>query len=186
MSRFKNITYAAPAELASISATNGNINRRARTGGPRFEEGTRSCKDGVEGYRQAGLSLPDLGVGTLNTWYAPTQVESLNDLHRILQLNRFPFLLLNGSAASYLLFSVIRCSAFSGACPTGATSSLISLLGLPAWSRPLELCVPLLGSVWCAFCLPVAELSTRSSRICFFIRASCFAARSALISLLAK
>lgn len=54
-----------------------------------------------------------------------------------LQLNRSPFLLLKTSAASYLLFSRILCSGVAGACPTGATSSLASLLGLPAWSNSL-------------------------------------------------
>lgn len=48
------------------------------------------------------------------------------------QLKRSPFRLRNGSAASYLLFSLARCSASTGAWLTGAASSLISLLGLPA------------------------------------------------------
>lgn len=51
------------------------------------------------------------------------------------QLNLSPFLLLQTSLASYLLFSPIRCASFSGACLVGAGSDeLASRLGLAAVS----------------------------------------------------
>jgi hypothetical protein len=55
------------------------------------------------------------------------------------QLNRSPFLLLYGSAASYLLRSLIFWSIVSGEWPTAATSSPTSELGSPAWSNPFTL-----------------------------------------------
>lgn len=50
------------------------------------------------------------------------------------QLNLSPFLDLNGSDVSYLLFSLTLCPSLSGACLVGAGSIVASWLGDPEWS----------------------------------------------------
>ena len=50
------------------------------------------------------------------------------------QLNLSPFFALNGSAVSYLLFSLTLCPSLSGACLVGAGSKVASWLGEPELS----------------------------------------------------
>ena len=114
------------------------------------------------------------------------------------QLKRSPFLLLYGSAASYLLLSLIFWSSVSGECPTAATSSLASELGLPAWSSPFTFMTMVSGSWSLSFFdffgfayvwsepVGVAYCSKRRRRACFWNSASWRAARSALMDFLAK
>ena len=117
---------------------------------------------------------------------------------RLPQLKRSPFLLLYGSAASYLLLSLIFWSSVSGECPTAATSSLASELGLPAWSSPFTFAIILSESWSLSFCsffafakvcsgaVRLACCSKRRRRACFLDSASWRAARSALMDFLAK
>ena len=136
----------------------------------------------------------DLNLWALSRLFrsvAHTQALSL-----LYQLNRSPFLLRYGSAASYLLRFLSLSSALIGAWPTGAASSLASLLGFDAWSSALPFGVSV-GVPPATFALPLvligfalvflgcgisgSKRSNRRNRACFSISASYLAARSALI-----